>query len=353
MGMNLDRLSGLLCACPYPEQMEYIERGILGSGFYPGAQGFPDALPADGGILLLGRDFGAKNYYKRLCGTPAQDETALTWRKTRDIYLACFSGLPVWCTNYLLGVRRDGSSVGNIRDLVSASDWISFEEYCWGFLQAQVLLQRPRLIIIFGGDNRTDLTSEERFGYVSDDGIRHSFTDGEDEHSALVKLEDHPSYLRSRDTQAAARVIAEQLKEIYQREAQEDPLKPELPISASSASSTSKSMIVHGTNGYSNASANRRRRGNSLHFQFEQAFHSRVGQVLSKREIGDLLQAMFPNFPDGSVVPTDHAEPSLDHVNQCRKCASSEFRIFDTAVQGYRRPGIGRYRVRDFVASSR
>ena len=351
--MNLDRLSGLLCACPYPEQMEYIERGILGSGFYPGAQGFPDALSADGGILLLGRDFGTKDYYKRLCGTPAQDETALTWRKTRDIYLACFSGLPVWCTNYLLGVRRGGSSEGNIEDLVSASDWISFEEYCWGFLQAQVLLQRPRLIIIFGGDNRTDLTSEKRLGYVSGDGIRHSFTDGEEEHSVFVSFQHHPSSLRSKNMQAAARVIAEQLKEIYLRETEEHPLKSELRTSESLASSTPGSVIVHGTEGSSNAPANRRRRGNSLHFQFEQAFHSRVGQVLSKREIGDMLQAMFPNFPDGSVVPTDHAEPSVDHVNQCRNCANSEFRIFDTVVQGYGRPGIGRYRVRDFVSSSR
>lgn len=98
--MNLDTLFELLHACPYPEQMACIERGILGSGFYPGARGFAESQAPQRGILLLGRDFGTKRYYERLCGSPTRDETAITWRHTRDIYLTSFAGLPVWCTNH-------------------------------------------------------------------------------------------------------------------------------------------------------------------------------------------------------------------------------------------------------------
>src|SRR5215475_11842124 len=110
--MNLESLSELLRMCPYPEQMKHVECGILGAGFYPGARGFRDNQPPYGGIMLLGRDFGTKTYYERLCGFPARDETASTWQRTRDIYLASFAGLPVWCTNYLMGIRSEGSSVG-------------------------------------------------------------------------------------------------------------------------------------------------------------------------------------------------------------------------------------------------
>jgi hypothetical protein len=216
--MNLNALSELLRACPYPEQMEHIERGILGSGFYPGARGFTGMQVPEGGILLLGRDFGTKTYYAQLCGNPARDETAITWRHTRDIYLACFTGLPVWCTNYLLGVRKNRSSKGNIKSKVASSDWNSFEAYCWKFLQAQVLLQRPRLIVVLGGDNRDDLTSEDRLGQVSDNGLRHSFANGDGTHSVLVTFADHPHSLIPKTRQDVARKIAERLRNLYQSE---------------------------------------------------------------------------------------------------------------------------------------
>src|SRR5216683_585300 len=100
--MRLDSLSELLLACPYPSQMEHIDCGILGAGYYPGAQGFSGRSP-EGGVMLLGRDFGTKSYYDRLSGTPAKDETAPTWQRTKEHYFPSFQGVPIWCTNYLLG----------------------------------------------------------------------------------------------------------------------------------------------------------------------------------------------------------------------------------------------------------
>ena len=85
-----------------------------------------------------------------------------------------------------------------------------------------------------------------------------------------------------------------------------------------------------------------------LHSRFEHAFKGRVGQEFSREEIKRTLQSIFDDFPDGSVVPTDHAEPTSHHVNQCRKCADPRYRIFDTVLDGQGIPGMARYRVRDF-----
>ena len=81
-----------------------------------------------------------------------------------------------------------------------------------------------------------------------------------------------------------------------------------------------------------------------LHRCFEKTFRPRVGQEFSRLEMVKLLQAEHDGFPDGSVVPTDHAEPSPERVNQCRKCADPRYQIFDT-VTTRSKP---RYRVRKF-----
>jgi hypothetical protein len=89
-------------------------------------------------------------------------------------------------------------------------------------------------------------------------------------------------------------------------------------------------------------------RRDDLHLDFEKALASHKGKVLSRRELANILQRMFPGFPDGSCVPTDHAEPSAKHVNQCRKCATPDHQILDTVVDGRGVPFKARYRVRDF-----
>ena len=201
--------------------MGHVECGILGSGFYPGARGFDDDRSPYGGIMLLGRDFGPRTYYERLCGVPMRDETASTWRRTRDIYLASFAGLPVWCANYLMGVRNEGSSVGNVKARISLSDWVVFEGFCWRFLQAQVLLQKPRLLVVLGGDNRGDLTVNGRFGHVSGTHLRHTFKTEDGQHCVLVTFVDHPHSLIPKARQEDARRAAKRLKQIYEGEIRE------------------------------------------------------------------------------------------------------------------------------------
>jgi hypothetical protein len=192
--MNLDSLNPLPKSA-YPEQMLHVDRGIHGSGFYPGARGFPNEISPYGGVMLLGRDWGTKNDYDRFSGWPARDESGLTWRNTRDVYLAGLSNFPVWCTNYLMGVRKDGSAEGNIAERIDLLAWIKYESACWGFLQQQVLFQRPKVIVIFGPYNRDDLQRSNRLGVLSDAFEPKSFQYKEVEHSSLVTLADHPRSL--------------------------------------------------------------------------------------------------------------------------------------------------------------
>ena len=214
--MNLDRLASYLRNCKYPSALKHIDRGILGRGFYPGAQGFIAGNSPLGGILLLGRDFGTKDYYNSRCGLPARDETASTWRNTRDIYLASLSGLPVWCSNYLIGVRKTKPSRGDVKDRLSASEWQEFERYCWDFMQEQVLLQRPRLVVIFGGDNLRDLTLPNRLGLVQGSELKHIFGSNGEHHSAVVTFADHPYSLIPEPRKGLAREFAMQLRLRYE-----------------------------------------------------------------------------------------------------------------------------------------
>ena len=142
--------------------------------------------------MLLGRDWGTQIQYNQWRGLPVRDETAITWTRTRDIHLQALKKFPVWCTNYLLGIRRDGSAVGNLRDGIEPRSWGKYEGQCWAFLQRQVLLQRPKLIVVLGKPNRIDLERENRFGIHAVDFFEHTFVVDQETHGALVVYADHP-----------------------------------------------------------------------------------------------------------------------------------------------------------------
>jgi hypothetical protein len=164
--MNFERLSAGLRAITYPEQLRFIDRGIRGHGFYPGAMQCMFGEQSTPRIMLLGRDFGTVEYYSKLHATP-RSEYALTWRRTRDLYLREFSGAYVFCTNYLMGLRVDGSAKGDIRNRLSSEVWTEYERHCWQFLLSQIAEFRPDAILVFGSDNRRDLNKENRLGSLS------------------------------------------------------------------------------------------------------------------------------------------------------------------------------------------
>lgn len=165
MDFDLDSLSSAVKNdVRYPPQMQWVDRGIKGQGFYPGAEICTFNGSPAGGIMLLGRDFGTLDYYQRLANEPGRSEWALTWRHTRDIYLTELTNIPIWCTNYLMGVRKDGSSKGDVSSRMSQQEWDSFEESCWGLLEKQISLQSPKVIVVFGDDNQRDLNRKTRLG---------------------------------------------------------------------------------------------------------------------------------------------------------------------------------------------
>jgi len=220
--MDISQLSDALRnEVAYPEQMKCVDSGIHGQGFYPGCQGFSSQKSPHGGLMLLGRDFGVESYYDGLVGSPVRDETALTWRHTREIYFAqpphpTLSDLPVWCTNYLMGVRLEGSAKGNVRERISMPEWVKYEDTCWGFLQRQVLLQKPLVIVVFGEDNRSDLLTDKRLGRKWTQTIQHTFESDGDRHTASITFADHPHSLISNVAKNAARTEVKRIRALYE-----------------------------------------------------------------------------------------------------------------------------------------
>jgi hypothetical protein len=199
--MRMEHLSPLLAACPYPSSMIHIDRGIEGNGYYPGARGFPLGTDPTNGIMLLGRDFGLYSYYVQRARIENADETMYTWQRTVDCALQPLSGVGVWAVNYLLGARKDPPATGNLRDLISEEPWVAYEQFCWEFLGRAVLLQRPRCIVVLGGNNREDLTAPDRLQTPS-----HTFRDGSLQHTVNVLYAPHPSSLRRHSAREQARL---------------------------------------------------------------------------------------------------------------------------------------------------
>lgn len=215
--MDLAKLAKLLPKCPYPTgmvPMNPIHCGVLGSGFYPGAKGYIGNSPVDG-IMLLGRDFGTKSYFEAICTPKCRDEYAVTWLQTRDNILPIFRGLPVWCTNYYVGLRADGSAVGNVDERLSEFEREKYEIFCWEFLHAQVLTQRPRIILVMGDDNQMVLNAENRFGPALTRGQSFTFTWEGATHEARLREGDHPMSFLNQTVLARGTERLKQLKQDF------------------------------------------------------------------------------------------------------------------------------------------
>ena len=93
----------------------------------------------------------------------------------------------------------------------------------------------------------------------------------------------------------------------------------------------------------------------TLHQKFEEALdpHKGSSKHFSKKELGKIIQDLFPEVPNGSVLPTDHAEPSIRHVNQCPVCREEAYQLLTTAVDGEGKPQTAEYKVRNFQQSPR
>jgi hypothetical protein len=224
--MDISPLSNALrseIACP--SEMAFVETGILGRGYYPGCRGFSSQENPVGGLMPLGRDFGTISYCASLDGKPPRDEYALTWRHTRDIYLSppphpSLADPPTRCTNCLMGVRVDGSAKGNVKERLSVSEWAEYELSCWMFLQRRILLQRPLVVIVFGGDNSSGLLADGRLGKNGSQALQRTFEAGGNGHSSTATFTGHPHSSIGNAAKATARLEVKRIGELYELQAE-------------------------------------------------------------------------------------------------------------------------------------
>jgi hypothetical protein len=126
-----------------------------------------------------------------------------------------------------MGVRWDGPSTGNVKDRISPEKWLNYEDSCWHFLQKQVLLQKPRIIVIFGrtkqfrAANQVDLLADNRLGRRRDQNFCHTFRSEDVPHKTTVTFADHPFSLISVASKSKARLEVSQIRNFYESQTQE------------------------------------------------------------------------------------------------------------------------------------
>ena len=135
---------------------------IGGRSFFPGGKGHvSDRLPTRG-IMYLGQDFGKYSDFVSAVRRGREDDTSATWRGINEGVVNHLDEGVIWFTNYYMGIRDGGSSVGSLKDFVKekySTDswdsvgekcWNSYEEFCWEFFKLQVSLQRPKVVVALG-----------------------------------------------------------------------------------------------------------------------------------------------------------------------------------------------------------
>jgi hypothetical protein len=142
---------------PYPEPLCPFPWPLTGRGFFPAGDGIwrdPDlrsiaAPPAHpfplSGTMFLGQDFGSISTYPPR-NKPYELDNVPTWPfLVRRMKIAGIPGPQGFFTNALLGLRREGSTIGAnscIRDP-------RYESMCRDFLSYQIQIQDPILVVVF------------------------------------------------------------------------------------------------------------------------------------------------------------------------------------------------------------
>lgn len=141
----------------YPSFMEKVPKPLRGQAFFPGGDGLwrEPADIANGsnervsvhGIMIVGNDLGNAATFKAE-KTDKQYEEDLTWVNLRPrIELSRLPREKVFFTNAVMGLRKNLGSKDKI-DWMAANS--TFAARCRRFLETQIRLLRPRLVIVIG-----------------------------------------------------------------------------------------------------------------------------------------------------------------------------------------------------------
>ncbi len=142
-----------------------VKKMLCSTAFFPGGSGLwlgrssssktasnkPRMLKKK--IMVLGNDFGSKDGYKKVQDNPYKNlDSSSTWRNLLEL-LHCAGIKPKNCffTNAYMGLRNTGKSTGPFPGMVDPK----FVERCQlFFLDKQLPMQKPRLIIVLGAEAR-------------------------------------------------------------------------------------------------------------------------------------------------------------------------------------------------------
>lgn len=136
---------------PYPPGVLPIQSPIPGTAFFPGGDGLYKErgaveFPYEG-VMVLGHNFDSEKGYTDSLNRGKEKLQGATWGRT--LMLLQSSGVDprfVFYTNFFMGVIEGDRAMG---PFPGAEDK-DFVRRCQQFLQLQIALMRPRLIITYG-----------------------------------------------------------------------------------------------------------------------------------------------------------------------------------------------------------
>jgi hypothetical protein len=138
----------------YPLELESVDCGITGIGFFPGARGIwknGDETLTNKSIMVLGHDFGAKRDYQNSVIRGEENLKALTWKNLKEA-MDDYRIKPENCffTNCIMGIRAEGLSAIGENPASKNENFETFKKDCQEFLIKQITIQKPQLIICLG-----------------------------------------------------------------------------------------------------------------------------------------------------------------------------------------------------------
>lgn len=146
----------------YPEGTVPVWARLRGTAFFPGGSGLwrptdSDHLPpmSEGGVMVVGQDYYTKAGYLEFLRT-GQELNTQTWRELRQLLAAAhLAEERCFFTNAWMGLRSEGRATGQY---AGARDR-GFTRRCAAFLEHQIAVQRPRVVLTLGGSVLRMLTT--------------------------------------------------------------------------------------------------------------------------------------------------------------------------------------------------